>query len=147
MCWFRSDIHQKRPVCFCVVREVSRNMTIGRLTIQGSLYKYRFYRLFDNLRSLAMPINYIDYPLNPGQFVNQASQKTHVVWHGTQGRTVYTPSNGNPGQATTSIDWWNNDSQGRVGANYLIDRSGAVYRCFDEILDFPPWTFRDWRAV
>lgn len=73
-----------------------------------------------------------DYPLNEGQYVKDVSAKTHVVWHGTMGRTVHTPFNGNPGKATSSIDWWNSDDQGRVGTTYLIDRSGTVYRCFEE---------------
>ena len=44
------------------------------------------------------------------------------------GRTSHTPFNGNPGQATSSIDGWNTDSLGRVGATYLIDRNGDIYR-------------------
>ena len=79
-----------------------------------------------------MAIDYVDYPLNAGQFVNSVSNKTHVVWHGTMGRTRLTPYNGNPGQATSSIDGWNSDSLGRVGSTYLVDRAGTVYRCFDE---------------
>ncbi len=77
-------------------------------------------------------MNIQDYPLNNGQFVKQVTSKTRVVWHGTMGRSVHTPYNGNPGQATTSIDGWNSDSLGRVGATYLIDRSGQIFRTCDE---------------
>ena len=79
-----------------------------------------------------MAIKFIDYPLHEGQYVKTASTKTHVVWHGTQGRTNQTPFNGKPGKATSSIDGWNTDSLGRVGATYLIDRNGDTYRCFQE---------------
>ncbi len=72
------------------------------------------------------------YPLKDDQYVKRSSKKTHVVWHGTMGRTIHTPHKGKPGQATTSIDSWNTDSHGRVGATYLIDRSGQIYQCFDE---------------
>ncbi len=79
-----------------------------------------------------MALKFIDYPLDLGQYVKTATVKTHVVWHGTMGRTKYTPVNGVPGKATSSIDSWNTDSLGRVGATYLIDRNGDIYRCFDE---------------
>jgi hypothetical protein len=55
----------------------------------------------------------------------------HVVWHGTAGRTLHTPSSGRPGRATTSIDGWNLDAL-RVGAPYLVDRDGTIYRTFDD---------------
>lgn len=74
----------------------------------------------------------VDYPLLPGQFVAEKTTKTHVVWHGTLGRTKYTPYKGKPGQATSSIDGWNSDDHGRVGAHYLIDRDGTVYRTMNE---------------
>ena len=83
-------------------------------------------------RGDAMAIQYKNYPLNAGEYVKQKSKKTHVVWHGTLGRTSQTPVNGVPGKATTSIDGWNNDNLGRVGATYLVDRDGTVYRCFAE---------------
>jgi N-acetylmuramoyl-L-alanine amidase len=79
-----------------------------------------------------MPVTVKDYPLNEGQYVKTPSTKTHVVWHGTMGRTRHTPFNGSPGKATSSIDGWNSDDLGRVGATYLVDRNGDIYRCFDE---------------
>jgi N-acetylmuramoyl-L-alanine amidase len=79
-----------------------------------------------------MAINFIDYPLNAGQYVKTETAKTHVVWHGTMGRTKHTPHNGIPGKAASSIDGWNTDDLGRVGATYLIDRNGDTYRCFAE---------------
>ena len=79
-----------------------------------------------------MPISInADFPLKAGEFVKEESKKTHIVWHGTMGRTKFTPSNGVPGKATTSIDTWNN-TEGRVGAAYLVDRDGTIYRTIDE---------------
>jgi len=79
-----------------------------------------------------MPIKIVAYPLHEGQYKKEATTKTHVVWHGTMGRTKHTPFNGVPGKATSSIDGWNTDEQGAVGATYLIDRDGTIYRTFDE---------------
>lgn len=79
-----------------------------------------------------MAITYIDYPLKADQYVREETAKTHIVWHGTMGRTKYTPHKGKPGKATTSIDGWNTDGWNSVGATYLIDRNGDTYRCFDE---------------
>jgi hypothetical protein len=78
------------------------------------------------------PLNIRDYPLKENQYVRMPSVKTHVVWHGTMGRTRHTPYNGTPGKATSSIDGWNTDQLGRVGATYLVDRNGDIFRCFDE---------------
>ncbi len=79
-----------------------------------------------------MPVTIKNHPLNEGQYVKEESAKTHVVWHGTMGRTKHTPSNGIPGKATSSIDGWNSDALGRVGATYLVDRDGTIYRTFEE---------------
>jgi len=73
----------------------------------------------------------VDYPLKAGQYIDANSKKTHIVWHGTMGRTALTPYNGKPGKATTSIDAWNNDTT-RVGTPWLVDRDGTIYRCFDD---------------
>jgi hypothetical protein len=73
----------------------------------------------------------IEYPLAAGQYINETSSKTHVVWHGTMGRTANTPYNGVPGKATTSIDAWNDDAT-RVGAPWVVDRDGTIYKCFDD---------------
>jgi hypothetical protein len=78
-----------------------------------------------------IPMNIIDYPLNPGQWVAKKTPKACVVWHGTRGRTAATPYNGQPGQATSSIDYWNSNTQ-RVGAPWLVDRDGTIYRTFDD---------------
>ncbi|MBC8130200.1 MAG: N-acetylmuramoyl-L-alanine amidase [Rhizobiaceae bacterium] len=47
------------------------------------------------------------------------------------GRTSHTPVFGKPGQATTSIDGWNLNDE-RVGAPYLVDRNGTIYKTFDD---------------
>jgi hypothetical protein len=73
----------------------------------------------------------VDYPLKAGQFLDEKTKKTHVVWHGTMGRTAATPFNGKPGKATSSIDAWNNNPD-RVGTPWVVDRDGTVYRCFDD---------------
>ncbi|HEY0143192.1 MAG TPA: N-acetylmuramoyl-L-alanine amidase [Thermoanaerobaculia bacterium] len=72
-----------------------------------------------------------DYPLEAGQFFPTRTTKRYVVWHGTAGRTESTPVNGKPGKATTSIDGWNRDAL-HVGAPWLVDRDGTVYRTFDD---------------
>lgn len=74
-------------------------------------------------------MNIQDYPLRAGQWLASPQRKTHIVWHGTQGRTAKSPSNGQPGKATTSIDGWNGNPD-RVGTPYLIDRDGTIYRTF-----------------
>ncbi len=63
-------------------------------------------------------MNIKSYPLKRGQWFEEATEKKYVVWHGTAGRTLHTPSSGRPGRATTSIDGWNLDAL-RVGAPYL----------------------------
>ena len=74
-------------------------------------------------------MNIEDYPLRSGQWYAEPQRKTHIVWHGTQGRTAKTPYHGHPGRATSSIDGWN-DSPDHVGTPYLIDRDGTIYRTF-----------------
>lgn len=76
-------------------------------------------------------MNVKDYPLGHRQWFPEATRKKYVVWHGTGGRTSHTPSGGRPGKATTSIDGWNRDDQ-RVGAPWLVDRDGSIYRTFDD---------------
>ena len=76
-------------------------------------------------------MNIKPYPLKRGQWIDEKTRKSHVVWHGTAGRTRHTPSRGRPGRATTSIDGWNQDAL-RVGAPYLVDRDGTVYKTFDD---------------
>jgi hypothetical protein len=80
-------------------------------------------------RGLVMKI--VQYPLKAGQFIDEKTKKTHVVWHGTMGRTALTPYKGKPGKATTSIDTWN-DNPDRVGAPWLVDRDGTIYQCMDD---------------
>lgn len=74
-------------------------------------------------------MNIKDYPLNPGQWFAAPQRKTHIVWHGTSGRTAKTPFHGEPGRATSSIDGWNGNPD-HVGTPYLIDRDGTIYRTF-----------------
>ena len=53
----------------------------------------------------------------------------HLARH--QGRTAYTPSNGRPGEATSSIDGWN-AAKKHIGTPFLVDRDGAIYRTFKD---------------
>ncbi len=76
-------------------------------------------------------MNITNYPLKRGQWYEEATPKKFVVWHGTEGRTRCTPASGRPGRATTSIDSWNVDAS-RVGAPYLVDRDGTIYKTFDD---------------
>ena len=76
-------------------------------------------------------LNIKPYPLKRGQWFPEKTRKTHVVWHGTAGRTSSTPAAGRPGRATTSIDGWNLDAA-RVGAPYVVDRDGTIYKTFDD---------------
>ncbi|HYK05961.1 MAG TPA: N-acetylmuramoyl-L-alanine amidase [Thermoanaerobaculia bacterium] len=72
------------------------------------------------------------YPLKNGQWFPELTEKKYVVWHGTAGRTRHTPVSGRPGHATTSIDAWNLNAD-RVGAPYLVDRDGTIYKTFDDV--------------
>ena len=76
-------------------------------------------------------MNIQPYPLAAKQWLAEKTDKKWVVWHGTQGRTRETPANGKPGRATTSIDDWNSKPD-RVGAPYLVDRDGTIYKTFDD---------------
>jgi len=73
----------------------------------------------------------VDYPLSSGQWFAQKQLKKYIIWHGTQGRTAYTPSNGRPGEATSSIDGWNADEK-HIGTPFLVDRDGTIYRTFKD---------------
>lgn len=77
-------------------------------------------------------MNIHTYPLKRSQWFPELTQKKFVVWHGTAGRTRDTPICGRAGRATTSIDGWNLDGN-RVGAPYLVDRDGSIYKTFDDI--------------
>jgi hypothetical protein len=77
-------------------------------------------------------MNIKEYPLKRGQWYEVATAKKFVIWHGTEGRTRNTPSSGQPGRATTSIDAWNLDAL-RVGAPYLADRDGTIYKTFEDL--------------
>jgi len=76
-------------------------------------------------------MNIKPYPLKRGQWFADLTAKKFVVWHGTAGRTTHTPVSGRPGKATTSIDAWNNNAD-RVGAPWLVDRDGTIYKTFDD---------------
>jgi len=76
-------------------------------------------------------LNITNYPLNPGQWIAQATPKQYVVWHGTTGRTAATPANGKPGKATSTIDYWNSNPA-RIGAPWVVDRDGTIYKAFDD---------------
>ena len=77
------------------------------------------------------PLRFVDYPLSPGRWYPEPQAKKYIIWHGTQGRTAFTPVNGRPGVATSSIDGWNQD-EAHVGTPFLIDRDGAIYRTFKD---------------
>lgn len=76
-------------------------------------------------------MNITSYPLKRGQYYEEPTRKQFVVWHGTEGRTRCTPASGRPGRATSSIDTWNLDAT-RVGAPWLVDRDGTIYKTFDD---------------
>ena len=76
-------------------------------------------------------MNIKQYPLARGQWFGDVSKKKYVVWHGTAGRTMHTPVSGKPGRATTSIDAWKLNAD-RVGAPWLVDRDGTIYKTFDD---------------
>jgi len=73
----------------------------------------------------------VDYPLSSGRWFAQKQLKKYIIWHGTQGRTAYTPSNGRPGEATSSIDGWN-AAKKHIGTPFLVDRDGTIYRTFKD---------------
>ncbi|HXM26983.1 MAG TPA: peptidoglycan-binding domain-containing protein [Chthoniobacterales bacterium] len=79
----------------------------------------------------------IDYPLKSGNWFEGPQTKKYVLWHCTQGRSSATPVNGKPGEATSSIDGWN-DAEKHIGTPYLIDREGTIYRTFK---DDSQWIF------
>ncbi|PYQ25508.1 MAG: hypothetical protein DMF56_27225 [Acidobacteria bacterium] len=76
-------------------------------------------------------MNIKPYPLKRGQWFPNMTEKKFVVWHGTAGRTSHTPISGGPAKATTSIDGWNTASD-RVGAPWLVDRDGTIYKTFED---------------
>ena len=77
-------------------------------------------------------MNIKPYPLKRGQWFPDMTTKKFVVWHGTAGRTSHTPVFGKPGKATTSIDGWNLSAE-RVGAPWLVDRDGTIYKAFEDV--------------
>jgi len=76
-------------------------------------------------------MNIKPYPLKRSQWFPDMTTKKYVVWHGTAGRTAHTPVSGRPAKATTSIDGWNLSAD-RVGAPWLVDRDGTVYKTFED---------------
>jgi N-acetylmuramoyl-L-alanine amidase/Putative peptidoglycan binding domain len=73
----------------------------------------------------------VDYPLSSGRWYAQKQLKKYIIWHGTQGRTAYTPSNRRPGEATSSIDGWN-AAKKHIGTPFLVDRDGTIFRTFKD---------------
>lgn len=71
-------------------------------------------------------MNIINHPLQDKKWIKTQTKKTHIVWHGSYGRTKY--SNG---KATDTIIRWNNLAE-KYGAPYLIDRDGTIYKTFDD---------------
>jgi hypothetical protein len=76
-------------------------------------------------------MNIKPYSLTRNQWFGEVTTKQYVVWHGTAGRTSHTPVFGRPGKATTSIDGWNLNAD-RVGAPYVVDRDGTIYKTFED---------------
>lgn len=73
----------------------------------------------------------IHYPLQTKQWIATETKKKYVIWHGSFGRTKYTPYGKESGRATSTIDNWNHNSE-KFGAPYLIDRDGAIYKTFSD---------------
>lgn len=71
-------------------------------------------------------MNIIYYPLKDKKWIKTITHKTHVVWHGSFGRT-----NRTNGKATSTIDSWNNSDE-KYGSPYLIDTDGTIYKTFDD---------------
>lgn len=61
-----------------------------------------------------------NYPLKPGQFVDEAQKKSLIVLHHTVG-----------GTGKSSVDYWNSDAQ-RVGVPFVIERDGTILQTFPE---------------
>jgi hypothetical protein len=78
-----------------------------------------------------MNMNIVNHPLKRGLWYEAPTKKQFVVWHGTEGRTRYTPVSGHPGSAKTSIDRWSLDGN-RIGAPYVVDRDGTILKAFDD---------------
>jgi hypothetical protein len=76
-------------------------------------------------------MNIKPYALDRGQWFADMTEKKYVVWHGTAGRTRHTPDRGKPGIATNSVDAWNLSAD-RVGAPWLVDRDGTIYKTFED---------------
>lgn len=76
-------------------------------------------------------MNIKPYPLKKGLWFPEVTRKKFVVWHGTAGRTRDTPISGRPGRTTTTIDGWNLKAN-CVGAPYLVDRDGTIYKTFKD---------------
>src|ERR1051325_8485979 len=70
-------------------------------------------------------------PKRRGQWFADITDKKFVVWHGRPAARCTRRSPAVPAKATTSIDGWNNNAD-RVGAPWLVDRDGTIYKTFDD---------------
>lgn len=76
-------------------------------------------------------MNIIQYPLKPKQWIATKVKKSHIVWHSTFDRTLYTPIAGKPGRSTAIIDTWNNSVE-KYALCYLVDRNGSIYQTYPD---------------
>lgn len=78
-----------------------------------------------------MDLKIIDYPLDKGEWIATSTKKRYVVWHATGGRTEHTNEKNLISPEMFTINDWNIHSE-RIGAPWLIGRSGVVYRTFPD---------------
>lgn len=78
-----------------------------------------------------MALKIIDYPLDKGEWNATKTKKRYVVWHATGRRTELTNGKNLISPEMFTINDWNIDTE-RVGAPWLIGRSGVVYRAFPD---------------
>ena len=76
-------------------------------------------------------MNIKNYPIKRGHWFQDRTRKKYVVWHGTGGRTSHTSCCGREGRATSWVDQWRLHGD-HIGAPYLVDRDGTIYKTFDD---------------
>jgi hypothetical protein len=73
----------------------------------------------------------VNFPLAPKKWIATETPKKYVIWHGSFGRTIHTPYGKVDGRAIDTIHSWNSSDE-KYGAPYLVDRSGLVYKTFND---------------
>lgn len=74
-------------------------------------------------------MNIVQYPKKIS--IKTINPKQYVVWHGSFSRTKYTPYGGRAVKPTALIDLWAASSE-KIGAPYLINRDGTIYKVFED---------------